>query len=1730
MNIPPNLTQIDLLPYAAKLILADISTVISNRGAGHCIKVADLPLSLMVDLCKQLRSSGVQCEAFVLGSYTGSDLYITSTKLVERRNISKSVIIVFIPPNTRTSAEDSFDISTFESFPIRNIYQRLRTQLFADIPISSRSTLDEIIKESGCTSDEDICRFMLATQLSSFDPMFIGLSIFHLGLVPDSTLLNDPGSLRPIISRNSKTVANLSLPDRGILDKIQSIGLTAGDKTNALYQFFINIGTTNPHQWLPMIVQNADLTFDKWEFEEKHSGDVEEILITGLGILERNQDGYPLFDATHTKDLKVTWETLPAPKQCMGLSHFTVELMKEGVAVTDARTIKSGISPSKQRSTTLKEVHKLGLDDGLYYLRVNAWGTGGNLLRSAESESVFFKGGITSEDDDWETDSLPAKVIKVNSIYEAMLRAQVNLRKDDKSIYSRKVELSWVTTEKRIGRRYTDLFTVKYSSANHFSISINAILRRIEDETLADADCLGRWELDLTRRLATDVEPTLQPAEGIDYEIINDFLLARKEIFQLIRNQPEYPGIGFLVETSDLSKWKNQIIQYAEAYNQIISNLRAKISSAVDEERNNIIKFNNQIASIDVVKLNLGDESAYLMLPTHPLKLLWALQFARTTHSWLEYIENIEQEQTTWSSFSDLVPELTSLNVPNVLSSSSEQIFVNVDNFGPFWSIFVPVTKKDSRALVSRVKTLLGSPEADDRFTTVTGLELANKVQRYLFQHPYVITLRINAVQPGSGAILVEMLLVLEHYRPDLRYQLHVFSDDVNIGELGSALDELMVPSEKRQGREELDSFLTASQNSLFPKLVYSKHTMKELLDEPNDFEAHLSILFDVFHVNIEFVPPFENERSNHMHGMLYEYSESFGTSDGEIAWRRQINPQPGLDIDDGVFAHQLMVTLYKQYTSLIGQMHYENDASNVIPTVKLPLGPIDKNLISQVHQSSDWVFTVDRNFGLEYMDSPFDSYCPVYLIDYQPEHLSQVGHRLIISTQNVSEVERIIRPVLERLNLPYGSDETKAITNALRSVSGRLVLKLLSSPQMAYGALGMAFARTFLEQALLLKDMILIPIDAHPDLFMTARQEAEMQGEALSLRRTDLLLVEFEPATVSITFHLIEVKLRNSAGLTDNLSMKNEISAQIENSVQALRRLFDPNLTLPDRFDRLVRTRELSVLLNFYLDRSSRHKLISLEQAEVMKIMLNNLEYGYRLHFTRSGVVFHLGSDGYETEKDGDVVYHYLGIDKVRSLIQASTIAYHSKVAVPSDQSYTTTRGAFTRHPANQGTLIENNVSVEQGVASVAVGDEPPQSNRESTQLVPSLVTEKDFDGEPDKFSCDVILGSKHITPQFGIIGRVSGKSLGLDLNGTNAISLFGVQGSGKSYTLGAILEMAVKPIKNINKLPQPLGAVVFHYSKTEDYRPEYVSMINGNDSSEIDELKAIYNVDPTALEDVLMLVPQGKLAQRKAEFPHLSIHPITFDTSELDIEDWKFLMGVVGNDAMYVKKMNQIIRRTRGNLSLNVLYEGIAGANLSDAQMDLAKTRLEFASEYIKDGSFLNIHIRPGRLIIVDLRDELIEKSEALGLFMVMLKIFSNTRYEGKPFNKMIVFDEAHKYMETAFIDDVVSVVREMRHKGTTVLIASQDPKSVPLPLIELSSMIILHQFSSPEWLKHIQKGVIALQDLSAGRLNMLQKGQAYVWSREATHHEFETKAVKVDIRPRVTKHGGSTVKAVK
>ena len=104
-----------------------------------------------------------------------------------------------------------------------------------------------------------------------------------------------------------------------------------------------------------------------------------------------------------------------------------------------------------------------------------------------------------------------------------------------------------------------------------------------------------------------------------------------------------------------------------------------------------------------------------------------------------------------------------------------------------------------------------------------------------------------------------------------------------------------------------------------------------------------------------------------------------------------------------------------------------------------------------------------------------------------------------------------------------------------------------------------------------------------------------------------------------------------------------------------------------------------------------------------------------------------------------------------------------------------------------------------------------------------------------------DSVLGVTSGSPQYGLLGEASGRKIALDLNQTHTISLFGVQGGGKSYTLGSIIEMACMPIAGVNELPHPLASVIFHYSSTLEYRPEFISMAAANAvQAEVEALRA--------------------------------------------------------------------------------------------------------------------------------------------------------------------------------------------------------------------------------------------------------------------------------------------------
>jgi DNA phosphorothioation-dependent restriction protein DptH len=629
----------------------------------------------------------------------------------------------------------------------------------------------------------------------------------------------------------------------------------------------------------------------------------------------------------------------------------------------------------------------------------------------------------------------------------------------------------------------------------------------------------------------------------------------------------------------------------------------------------------------------------------------------------------------------------------------------------------------------------------------------------------------------------------------------------------------------------------------------------------------------------------------------------------------------------------------------------------------------------------------------------------------------------------------------------------------------------------------------------------------------------------------------------------------------------------------------FDPHRNPVDRPDRLVKTRELATLLEFYLDRAARYRTLDEDAEEEARFLLYTLEDGYRLDFTRSALIFDFGKTGTEPpEIENGIEYHRIGRDLVQQIIEAVSPKEESSSILEQEYDLPIEEPARSiSDPQGQKSLLpklnsaaflgiqrDRSISWTELHTRRVLGDEqidnakPRNISQESVvqeqtgfgqvgdvlkeedvsvsdttraseeaeefhqQMPPSV---KDITNLSESPEYDVLLGVTDPSPQYGLLGEVSGRKIAIDLNQTHTISLFGIQGGGKSYTLGTIAEMASILIPHINSLPQPLATVIFHYSRTMEYKPEFTSMVAPNSSkTEIQILSERYGATPMGLSDMVLLVPAEKLSERQVEYPGIQVVPLQFAAAELQASQWRFLMGAIGNQAAYIRQLNRMMRSLRGNLTLDSLREGVDGSSLPSHLKELASMRLDLAAEYIDDNSHLSSIIHPGRLIIVDLRDEFIEKDEALGLFVVLLQLFADAKHEGRSFNKLVVFDEAHKYIESSdLVAGLVEVVREMRHKGTSVMVASQDPPSVPVSLIELSTQIILHRFNSPAWLKHIQKANAALSDLTPEKMAHLGIGEAYIWSSKATDEAFTKGTVKVKCRPRVTLHGGGTKTAV-
>ena len=154
--------------------------------------------------------------------------------------------------------------------------------------------------------------------------------------------------------------------------------------------------------------------------------------------------------------------------------------------------------------------------------------------------------------------------------------------------------------------------------------------------------------------------------------------------------------------------------------------------------------------------------------------------------------------------------------------------------------------------------------------------------------------------------------------------------------------------------------------------------------------------------------------------------------------------------------------------------------------------------------------------------------------------------------------------------------------------------------------------------------------------------------------------------------------------------------------------------------------------------------------------------------------------------------------------------------------------------------------------------------------------------------------------------------------------------------------------------------------------------------------------------------------------------------------------------------------------------------------------------------------------------------------------------------------------------FTENLLQVIRQQRHLATRVIISTQEPTISP-KLLDLSTMTIVHRFTSPEWFRTLGDhlaGVSMLRDIKRGEAGVkrdvarifaeivgLGVGESLLFSptamlngivaaedvdvndkrkevmqrMEVLPEKLGTEWVKMRIRRRLTKDGGRSLMAV-
>ena len=357
------------------------------------------------------------------------------------------------------------------------------------------------------------------------------------------------------------------------------------------------------------------------------------------------------------------------------------------------------------------------------------------------------------------------------------------------------------------------------------------------------------------------------------------------------------------------------------------------------------------------------------------------------------------------------------------------------------------------------------------------------------------------------------------------------------------------------------------------------------------------------------------------------------------------------------------------------------------------------------------------------------------------------------------------------------------------------------------------------------------------------------------------------------------------------------------------------------------------------------------------------------------------------------------------------------------------------------------------------------------------------------------------------------------------------GVQGAGKSHTLGTVIENCVLNLPPVVQLEKPVSTLIFHYDSDEGNFCQSVGL-------------GVSRLGLLAVKKVSVLVSPSFYQQRKKFYAGLSnctVRPLLFRWKSITASILRSLMRIhLDQDPpLYMGALLDLLRKLQKKNTFPTFKsfkDQLSQLDLTSGQTAPLSLRIRLVesllaeSEENEDLEQVNLEdvCAEGSVVICDLTDPMMTSSEARGIFEVLLEKFKVLPMKC---GKLIVFDEAHKYMKNDGSGDdlcgnIIESVRQMRHHGLRIIVSSQSPLSLPNELMELVTIFIVHRFHSKDWFIKL-KAKIPLADSAFDKIMSLRTGSALLFSSSDSMSlgTYGSGVHEIQIRKRITADTGKS-----